>query len=54
MLSICYEVALVKFEAPEPILNDLYKKMKSLEWSTYMISMEIALWLNAEICTLNA
>ena len=49
MLSIFYEVALIKFVAPEPILNDLYKKMKSLEWTTYMISMEIALWLNAEI-----
>ena len=26
VLSICYEVALIKFVAPEPILNVLYKK----------------------------
>ena len=31
VLSICYEVALVKFVALEPILNVLYKKMKQLE-----------------------
>ena len=28
VLTICYKVALVKFVAPEPILNILYKKMK--------------------------
>ena len=27
VLSICYEVALVKFLAPEKMLNVLYKKM---------------------------